>query len=131
MADQSDAGSAGKFSSRSPARPRIFSQWTNQTQEARVYSHPDPRRGLVALEERDQIAHDEDVAHVEDAQQNLVDGGDLVAAGSAQKQPIHGVDGAADGQRRKRLRQKVHLRKGKENIPVVGTNHGRGERIHP
>eukprot|EP00959_Pyramimonas_sp_CCMP1952_P117889 2465157-Pyramimonas_sp.AAC.1 len=38
--DQSDAGSAG-----------IYSQWTNQTQEARVYSHRDPRRGLVALKE--------------------------------------------------------------------------------
>eukprot|EP00959_Pyramimonas_sp_CCMP1952_P019731 416935-Pyramimonas_sp.AAC.1 len=29
--DQSDAGSAG-----------IFSQWTNQTQETRVYSHDGP-----------------------------------------------------------------------------------------
>eukprot|EP00976_Prorocentrum_cordatum_P112760 1195588-Prorocentrum_minimum.AAC.3 len=31
--DQSDAGSAG-----------IFSRWTNQTQEARVYSHDGPIR---------------------------------------------------------------------------------------
>eukprot|EP00959_Pyramimonas_sp_CCMP1952_P294976 6169686-Pyramimonas_sp.AAC.1 len=112
-ADQSHAGSAG-----------IFSRQTNHTQDAPGYSHGRP----ITRRTRRPIRH---------RTRRYILMTDQSDAGHAVVRAVRGRGSGRSNQfkwvpaEREYTLSGHQSRKGRENIPLAGTNRGRGERIYP